>query len=475
MDDFDEVSDLLNRYHELDNEGRRQSFNADEFYALAEYFVEEGNYDEAMEVVELGINSHPESQALFKIKGRLMVIQEHYQDALDYLEGWNNGYDLDITFIRAEALLKLGRKDEIDSIFTETAIQELTDDEMFEFFSEMGFIFNDAGLYDLAILFFENSFEYDDSDIEVLNDIAYAHEMKGDYADAIKYINRILDIDPYSLESWEKLIWLYSIDQQFDKMLDSVDFALAINEDDAHLMKLKAMALYMNENFQESIEVLRKCISLSPKDKTCYDMMFEVLSAENDYEGMLELLDLQEMNIGKEDIDVKRGMVYFRQESYEKARSIYEGLPDEERDGLNYYFLEGELAFEDKDYDVAESSFLKATLLYEDNVDIVDRLADVSIAKQDYAKAEEYLEKLLKMMPDYLSAKTRLAIVRFEMGYKQPFNDIIEQFSDDELRELTILFFGYDKKNVVGLTRDQLIKRFNDAREKSIVFKNLKY
>ena len=108
-------------------------------------------------------------------------------------------------------------------------------------------------------------------------------------------------------------------------------------------------------------------------------------------------------------------------------------------------------------------------------MDIIDRLANVSVAQEKYEQAAEYLEKLLDLDPEYPTAKTRLAIIRFEIGTKEPFDELMDQFSDDELREMMQFISGDDNKDYSQYTREQMLMRLNEARENRILFKNIKY
>ena len=111
----------------------------------------------------------------------------------------------------------------------------------------------------------------------------------------------------------------------------------------------------------------------------------------------------------------------------------------------------------------------------EDNEEMIDRLANVSVAQEKYEQAAEYLEQLLKIDPDYPTAKSRLAFIRFEIGNKEPFDEIMKQFSDDELRALLNIISGYESADISKYNRQKMLIRLNEARENRVLFKNIKY
>jgi tetratricopeptide (TPR) repeat protein len=137
--------------------------------------------------------------------------------------------------------------------------------------------------------------------------------------------------------------------------------------------------------------------------------------------------------------------------------------------------LEGELMFYKGDFAASETAYMKAALYMPDNETVIDRLANVSVARDKYEQAAEYLEQLLEMDPSYPSAKSRLAFIRFEIGEKEPFDEIAQQLSDEDLRILLTLISNVENDNIATLTRDELLKRLNELRENRVLFKNIKY
>jgi tetratricopeptide (TPR) repeat protein len=137
--------------------------------------------------------------------------------------------------------------------------------------------------------------------------------------------------------------------------------------------------------------------------------------------------------------------------------------------------LEGELAFHDNDLKRAETAYMKAALISEGNEEILDRLVNISVAQEKFEQAAVYLEELLEIAPDFPTAKSRLAFIRFEIGSKEPFDEIMAQFSDEELRALLSLISGSGEAEYPNYSREKMLTRLNEARENRVLFKNIKY
>ena len=348
-------------------------------------------------------------------------------------------------------------------------------DDRYYFITETAYLLNDVDRFDRAITFLEESMKIDDANIDAIVDLAYAYEMKGDLEKAIEQNNRLLDIDPYSYDAWVNIGKLYSMNREYDKAIDAFDFALTINENDLSVMKMKALSLYLNDNTSEAVSIFEECLKQSPDDETLYDSLFEAYEVMEQYDEMMKLIDKKEALFGSEGILVKRAIVHLNREEIDKAKELFEQIPEGEKESLDYYMLEGELAFYDNDLKRAEAAYMKAALISEENEEILDRLANISLAQEKFEQAATYLEELLEIAPDFPAARSRLAYIRFEIGSKEPFDQIMAQFSDEELRALLSLISGSSEEEYPNYSREKMLTRLNEARENRVLFKNIKY
>jgi tetratricopeptide (TPR) repeat protein len=470
-----DITSLVEKYEQMHALGKKMYLDADEFALLAEYYNAGGDNEEAEEVIAEGLKMHPGSPELMLLKVKTLVFSEMYEEALDYMRQLSEEGDVELSLLKIESLLHTDRYDEADELINNTLERELSVDDLYYFITETGYLLNDVDKFDRAIAFLEESMKIDESNTDVIVDLAYAYEMKGNFEKAIEYNNLLLDIDPYSYDGWVNIGKLYSMNGQYDKAIDAFDFALTINEGDTGLLKMKAMALYLNDNAPEAIAIFEKCLQQSPDDESLYDSLLEAYEAMEQYDEMMKLIDKKEVAFGSTGILAKRAFVYINKGDVEKAEELFLQIPEPEKDTLDYYMLEGELAFQHDDYVQAEVAYMKAALLSEGNEDIIDRLANISVAQEKYEQAAAYLEELLKIAPDFPSAKSRLAFIRFEIGSKEPFDEIMAQFSDEELRSLLNLIMGNEDTDFSGYSRDKILIRLNEARENRVLFKNIKY
>ncbi len=470
-----DITSLVEKYEQMRAIGKKIYFDADEFVLLAEYYNSGGSFEEAEQLIHEGLIMHPGSSSLMTMKAKMLIYSAKYEEALEYIRFISDESDIDQSLLKMEALLHLNRFGEAELLADKILKQDLPEEDYYYFISEIAYMLNDVDKYDRAILYLEESMKINDHNPDTIVDLAYAYEMNGNLDKAIEYNNILLDLDPYSFDAWVNIGKLYSMIEQYDKAIDSFDFALTIKEDEVSVLKMKALALYLNENVEESISLFRKCLSFSPDDEVVYDSLLEAYAVMDQFDEMMNLIDQREKQFGSRGIIAKRAYVYISKGDFETAKLLFEEVPEEERETLDYYILEGELAFNEDNMIEAESAFMKAALISEDNEDILDKLANISVAQEKFTQAAEYLEKLLEISPDFPTAKSRLAFIRFEIGSKEPFDEIMEQFSDDELRALLSLILGRNNDDFGNYSRENILTRLNEARENRVLFKNIKY
>lgn len=470
-----DINSLIEKYENIRALGKKIYFDADEFAMLADYYNGEGDNEEAEELINEGLKMHPGSPELMIMKAKMLVYSEMYQDALDYMEWISDDGGVELALLKIESFLHLENHSEADKLINSTLKRELPVDDLYFFITELGYMFNDVDMFDRAVSFLEESMKINDSNSDAIVDLAYAYEMKGELDKAIEYNNRLLDIDPYSYDGWVNIGKLYSMNEQHDKAVDAFDFALTINEEDVNVLKMKALSLYLNDNPEAAIALFEECLRKSPDDEAVYDSLLEAYSAMEQYDKMMGLIDKREATLGSEGILAKRAFVYVNKDDYERAKEIFAQIPESERETFDYFMLEGELAFHDEDFVGAETAYMKAALVSQGNEEVLDRLANISVAQEKFEQAAGYLEELLEVAPDFPTAKSRLAFIRFEIGSKEPFDEIMEQFSDQELRDLLNLITGNENNDFSDYNREKILIRLNEARENRVLFKNIKY
>lgn len=470
-----DIQALMDKYENMLLTGKMLYFDADEFAVLADYYMSIDDYIFADSIIDDGLMMHPGNSSLISLKAKALVSLELYEDAITYINGVSENTDIEFIALKVEVLLKTDSTEEANELIKSTINSNLSIEDLYVFITELGYIMNDIDDYDRAIYYLEQSLKIDASNDDVYVDLSYAYEMKSNLKKAIESNNLLLDINPYSYDGWINLGKLYSLDEQYDKAISAFDFASTINEGDISSLKMKALAMFLNDNTEEAINIFKECIKLNPDDEPIYDSIIEGYESLEEYDAMMEFINLKENKFGEEGIAIKRAFVEIQRNNIPQAWEYFNEIPDKEKESIEYFMLEGELNLIAEKLKESEAAFIKAMLISEEDEEIIDKLANVSVAQDKYEQAADYLEQLLAIDPDYPTAKLRLAFIRFEIGDKEPFDEIMSQFSDNELRKMLKMVSGDDNIDSRNYSRETLLIRINEARENRILFKNIKY
>ena len=471
-----DINELIKRYELMRYEGKSVYFDPDDFAVLADYYNDFGDISEAEYIIDIALGMHPGSTLLMVVKAKILVASAKYQDAYDYLSViGENENSVDYLQVKIECLLNLDKTEEANLLVDRIlATGELDKEDLYTFFSEVGYLYNDVDIYDKAVSLQEEALKIDSTDVDLLVDLSYGYEMLSNFKRAIEINNLILDINPYSFEGWVNLGKLHSMLQEYDKAIDAFDFALTINEDEVSVLKMKALSLYLNDNVEEAVRIFRECLKNSPDDESLYDSLLEGYEVMELYAEMLEVIAQKEAKFGSEGVLLQRAHVYLTQERYEEAEDVFKEIPEADKNNFDYYVLEGELAIYNGNFETAEMAYMLALMDSPDDEIILDKLANISMEQDQYEKSAEYLEQLLLINPIFPTAKARLAYLRFEIGAKEPFDEIMSQFTDIELMALLSLL-STQEIDYTQYDREQLLTRLNEARENRVLFKNIKY
>ncbi|MGV8962538.1 MAG: tetratricopeptide repeat protein [Candidatus Saccharimonadaceae bacterium] len=464
---------------------KKNYFDADEFSMLAKHYNKKGDNSEAERVVNMGLDLHSHSSELMILKAKLLVASKKHEIAYDYLLTISEDEaNLDILLLKFECLIKLNRKREADSFLDYILKGELNDDDLYKFITEVAYLYNDADEHDTAIMLLEKALNIDHTNMNVLIELAYAYEMEDNLDKAIEITNAILDLDPYSFDGWVSLGSLYSYNYEYELSIDAFDFALAIKESDVSVLKLKALTHNLDDNYEEELKLLNQCIDASPDDVSLYESILVKYEEMDEYFGtdhheeVLNVLKKKAERFGPKGVLLKMAHIYLSWDKYEQAKEIYTRIPEDDKKALEYYTLEGDLAIRKDDYVSAEASYMLAMLEFPKEAEVLDRLAEINLELDKYEKSAEYLKQLIAVDPEYPVAKFRLAFVRFEIGEKEPFDEILNQISDQDVLVMLLNMFSFhtkkEKIDCTQFTREELMIGLDEARENRVIAKSIK-
>ena len=135
MDDNElNIKELIDKYEQMRYMGKSIYFDSDEFAVLADYYYDFGDYLEADNIAETGLEMHPGNTQLMIIKAKTLVFNQKFQEAFDYLAGVSEDEgNVDYLLVKIETLLYLHKLEQANEILERVLkTGELSDEELKE-------------------------------------------------------------------------------------------------------------------------------------------------------------------------------------------------------------------------------------------------------------------------------------------------------------------------------------------------------
>jgi len=217
--------ETIKRFEEMLRSNTVSFFDSSEFETIIEYYLEEGKIKKARRAIKLGVEQHPFSENLKLLRAETLIFDNRFEDAEMAL---NELQELDpknpeIYIQKANILSKTDdHKNAIPLLFTAL---ELTDD-LADVHSLLGMEYLYMDDFRNARKHFMLCLQEDELDYTALYNVIYCFDFLNEREQAVEFLNRYLDKNPYSEVAWHQLGKLFVELEQYEKALSSFEFAV---------------------------------------------------------------------------------------------------------------------------------------------------------------------------------------------------------------------------------------------------------
>ncbi|HLF52076.1 tetratricopeptide repeat protein [Flavobacterium sp.] len=388
-------------------------FDSEEFEEIILHYLDMGKAALAKKALKLALEQHPKSTGLKLVQVEMLV----YDDKLDIAEKLlNELYAIEPTneeiYIQKANIYSKRDNHEKAVELLKTALK-YTDDyaDVYNLIG-MEYLFMDN--LELAKENFIKCLEEDTEDQAALYNVVYCFEFLDQNQEAIDYLNKYIDKNPYSEIAWHQMGRLYYGLKNYEEALRAFDYATLIDDEFLGAFMEKAKTYERLKKYEEAIESYNRTIELD--DATSYAL----LRIGKCYEKLgKKVLALKYFNkTVHEDPLLDKGWIaitdfYVRQKNYQKALFyVNKALSIDNQNRLywkRYATINKELSF----FEEAEFGYRKAvefgdyqldTWLFW--VDILQFLGEFESAIQTLLQASEYF-------PEEYEVEYRLAGLYF--------------------------------------------------------------
>ena len=245
-------------------------FDSEEFEEIILHYLDMGKAALAKKALKLALEQHPKSTGLKLVQVEMLV----YDDKLELAEKLlNELYAIEPTneeiYIQKANIYSKRDQHEKAVELLKTALK-YTDDyaDVYNLIG-MEYLFMDN--LEMAKENFIKCLEEDLEDQSALYNVVYCFEFLDQNQEAIAYLNKYIDKNPYSEIAWHQLGRLYYGVKEYENAIRAFDYATLIDDEFLGAFMEKAKAYERLKKYDEAIESYSRTIELD--DATSYALL----------------------------------------------------------------------------------------------------------------------------------------------------------------------------------------------------------
>jgi tetratricopeptide (TPR) repeat protein len=408
--DDDETLDLLRRYKDMLSRKNHEFFDLYEFDSIIDYFTEQYNFRDAIKVVCIAIQQHPNASCMKLRYAQLLIETLKPGKALRILRGLGEAESDNYELFLAQgiALNMTGKYTEANNSFNKAL--KICEDMKDEVAYSIAQSYMQYGMYCRAVNYLLLAYHYNKNNILIIYDLGLCYDKLQDSQKSLLFYNKYLEIDPFAEHVWNNIGLLYTKTGKFDQASNAFDYSIAINPQFIPAYFSKADMFIMSNNLKEAIEVYNDILlEDSSNTKALCDMGRCFIEIENYHEAMKLFKSALDIAYDCADAWYGKSVIFFRLRKYgfsvnaiKKAISLDKGNPQ-------YWYSLGEIYNRTRKLNKAIVAYTKATELSPDNFKSGIACAQVLFRKKRIQEAILMLNDIYINYPDNALINYRLA------------------------------------------------------------------
>ncbi|SNR44479.1 Tetratricopeptide repeat-containing protein [Lutibacter agarilyticus] len=389
-------------------------FDSVEFEEIIHYYIDSGKNALAKKAIKLGLKQHPNSIILKLLQAELLIFDDEFDAAgillreIQAIEPTN-----DEVYVQQASIFS--KRDNHKKAIDLLTIALAYTDEKADVLAMIGMEYLFLDDFDEARLNFAKCLEVDFEDYSSLYNVVYCFDMESKHQEAVDYLNKYIDKDPYSEVAWHQLGRQYFILEQYEEAARAFDYAIVIDEYFVGAYLEKAKTLEKLNQFEDAIENYKATLELD--DATA----FVFLRIGECYEK-LEMYSLATQFYKKavhEDPLLDKAWIVLtnlvlKQKKYNKALFYVNKALEIDENNTLYWRKYAEINLKLNYFEEAIEAFQRCITLQDYDIEIWVGLADVLCFLGDYEDALTNLLKAKTYFTDFAEIDYRLSGLYFK-------------------------------------------------------------
>ena len=269
-DDEEDYNLSLSKFESMLKTNKVLFFDSEEFEEIILHYLDMGKAALAKKALKLALEQHPKSTGLKLVQVEMLVYEDKLEQAEKLL---NELYAIEPTNeeIYIQKANIYSKRDNHEKAVELLQIALKYTDDFADVYNLIGMEYLFMDNLELAKDNFMKCLEEDTEDQAALYNVVYCFEFLDQNEDAIVYLNKYIDRNPYSEIAWHQVGRLNYGLKRYEDALRAFDFATLIDDEFLGAFMEKAKALERLKKYEEAIESYTRTIELD--DATSYALL----------------------------------------------------------------------------------------------------------------------------------------------------------------------------------------------------------
>lgn len=453
-----ELHELAEQY-EADRAGNKPIYlDADDLADLADWYAIRHKDEMASEVVEYGLNLHPNNTTLLVEQAYLYLDDQDKTRAKEIIEKISEDTS-EVKVLKANILVGEGKYDDAEQL-----LDSIDDKEDLANIIDVAYLYIDTGAPEKALPWLAGGLERNGEEEAFLAVTGDCHYAQGKYDEAATFYNKLIDKNPYSASYWFGLARCYFDQQIYDKSIEACDYAIIADDEfaDAYIMRGHSFFQLGNEDSaMENYQYAEKLDALSPSFMHTFIGLNKVSKGE--WEDALIHLELA---IADKDIDdsltlpslyASAALCLHKMGKKRKAHQYCKKARDLDPEEVEIYLIEGRIYMEEGDYEKGVKKWAKA-LECAPEADTWHEIGMSSMEMGQLSYAKLAFEHVKEMEPDFGGINEKLTSLYMLLRDKENFlkyNQLCDHpFKLEELEKIQQMLKDEKQEDLAKVMKD---------------------
>lgn len=363
QDDFEDRSivELIAMYRQIKEGEPDVVLSEEEFEILIDYFYQEGEEQEAIEVCELAQVFYPYSSSILLLKAEILFHVQKFGQVLLTLDEYDRLelQSIDSIILRSDIYKAQHRYDDAIGLL-KFKLDQFDGKEHVDLLLELSEVYDETEAYEDVFYTLKRVLEIDYRSDEALHKISFWTNFTKLFDEGIALHQYIVNEDPYNALAWFNLGAAFQGKKEYLSAIDAYEFCIVIDPKFEFAYRNLADAFIRLKWYKKAIRALNKHMELTKPE----DVIYEAL-----------------------------GLSYEKLKLYAQARHYYILATDLDPADEELHYKIGTLYGKDQKWETALKHFERALSLNKEHVKSLQGLGAALLKLEDFEMGFAFLKK----------------------------------------------------------------------------------